>query len=155
MRRTITTLLAALIALPVIGVGPARAMAAPTSAVTESVLLTAQGDDPAKPPAEPVVKSPSQTESGGKKQNASPEKPVNTSKIYSPAGYDITPLPRATVAELAKKLDPEAYRITQESGTERPFCGGLLDNKKEGTYCCVVCGLPLFSSDHKFNSGTG
>lgn len=74
---------------------------------------------------------------------------------YSKSAYDVTPLPRATVAELAKKLDPEAYRVTQGSGTEPAFCGTLLDNKKSGTYCCVVCGLPLFSSSHKFNSGTG
>ncbi|MCC7291231.1 MAG: bifunctional methionine sulfoxide reductase B/A protein [Phycisphaerales bacterium] len=73
----------------------------------------------------------------------------------SKSGYDITPLPREKVAELAKKLDPEAYRITQSADTERPFCGTLLDNKKEGFYACVVCGLPLFSSEHKFHSGTG
>lgn len=77
------------------------------------------------------------------------------SKQLSRSGYDITPLPRAAVAELAKKLSPEAYRITQNAGTEPAFCGTLLDNKKDGTYCCVVCGLPLFASKHKFNSGTG
>lgn len=75
--------------------------------------------------------------------------------VYSKSGYDVTPLPRETVAELAKKLDPEAYKITQSADTERPFCGTLLDNKKEGFYACVVCGLPLFSSQQKFNSGTG
>jgi peptide methionine sulfoxide reductase msrA/msrB len=79
-------------------------------------------------------------------------KPATT---RSQSGYDVTPLPAATVAELASKLDPEAYRVTQKSGTEPAFCGNLLDNKKQGTYACVVCGLPLFSSEHKFNSGTG
>lgn len=74
---------------------------------------------------------------------------------YSASLFDITPLPRERVAELASKLDPEAYRITQKAGTEAPFCGTLLDNKKDGFYACVVCGLPLFSSEHKFNSGTG
>ena len=74
---------------------------------------------------------------------------------YSRSGFDVTPLSRERVAELAKKLDPEAYRITQKDGTEPAFCGTLLDNKKDGTYCCVVCGLPLFSSEHKFDSGTG
>jgi peptide methionine sulfoxide reductase msrA/msrB len=45
--------------------------------------------------------------------------------------------------------------VTQKAGTEPPFCGTLLDNKQEGMYACVVCGLPLFSSEHKFDSGTG
>ncbi len=85
-----------------------------------------------------------------------PAKPDASGKPrYSEAGYDITPLPRAKVEELASKLDAETYRITQKSGTEEAFCGNLLDNKKEGFYGCVVCGLPLFSSDHKFDSGTG
>jgi len=73
----------------------------------------------------------------------------------SQSNYDITPLSAERVAELAKKLSPEAYRITQRSDTEPAFCGNLVDNKKEGIYACVVCGLPLFSSEHKFNSGTG
>ena len=81
--------------------------------------------------------------------------PAIPNKQLSRSGHDITPLARETVAELAKKLSPEAYRITQNAGTEPAFCGTLLDNKKDGTYCCVVCGLPLFSSSHKFNSGTG
>ncbi|HEY3244025.1 MAG TPA: bifunctional methionine sulfoxide reductase B/A protein [Phycisphaerae bacterium] len=74
---------------------------------------------------------------------------------YSKSGYDITPLPREKVASLARKLDPETYRITQKAGTEPAFCGNLVDNKQEGIYTCVVCGLPLFSSEHKFNSRTG
>lgn len=74
---------------------------------------------------------------------------------YSASLHDITPLPRQRVAELAARLDPEAYRVTQKAGTEAAFCGNLLDNKKDGVYVCVVCGLPLFSSEHKFNSGTG
>lgn len=74
---------------------------------------------------------------------------------YSKSGYDITPLSKDRVAQLAGKLDDEAYRITQKAGTEPAFCGTLLDNKQEGAYVCVVCGLPLFSSDNKFHSGTG
>ncbi len=73
----------------------------------------------------------------------------------SDSGYDVTPLAPAVVKELASKLSPESYRVTQNAGTEPAFCGNLLDNKKEGTYTCIVCGLPLFSSEHKFNSGTG
>lgn len=86
-------------------------------------------------------------------QPESAEEPIvqKTSK----AGFDITPLSRTRVAELASTLDPETYKITQKAGTEAAFCGTLLDNKKDGVYSCVVCGLPLFSSEHKFDSGTG
>jgi peptide methionine sulfoxide reductase msrA/msrB len=75
--------------------------------------------------------------------------------MYSKSGYDVTPLAPEKVKALAAKLDPEAYRVTQKAGTEAPFCGTLLDNHKEGIYTCVVCGLPLFTSRNKFNSGTG
>jgi methionine-R-sulfoxide reductase len=73
----------------------------------------------------------------------------------SASGYYVTPLSPERVRELAAKLSPEEYRITQKAGTEAPFCGTLLDNHKEGIYVCVVCGLPLFASSDKFNSGTG
>lgn len=53
------------------------------------------------------------------------------------------------------QLGEEGFRILRAKGTERPFCGTLLDNKKSGTYHCAGCDLPLFSSDAKFNSGTG
>ncbi len=75
--------------------------------------------------------------------------------VTSPSGYDITPLSPERVKELATKLTPEEYRITQKAGTEPAFCGNLLDNHKDGVYVCVVCGLPLFASAHKFDSGTG
>jgi len=86
---------------------------------------------------------------------ASDPTPMSTAVVYSKSGFDITPYSKERVEELARKLDPEQYRVTQKSGTEAPFCGNLLDNKKDGIYCCVVCGLPLFDSSHKFNSGTG
>jgi peptide methionine sulfoxide reductase msrA/msrB len=75
--------------------------------------------------------------------------------VYSKSGYDVAPYSSEKVAELAKKLSPEAYKVTQKAGTEPAFCGNLTDNKQEGVYTCVVCGLPVFSSEHKFNSGTG
>lgn len=57
--------------------------------------------------------------------------------------------------ELKKKLSSEAYRVLREKGTEMPFSGKLLHDDREGIYRCVVCGNPLFSSDAKFDSGTG
>jgi peptide methionine sulfoxide reductase msrA/msrB len=74
---------------------------------------------------------------------------------YSKSGYDIRPLPQARIDELAAKLGEEEVRVILAKGTEPPFCGNLLDNKKEGVYVCKLCGLPLFSSDAKFDSGTG
>ena len=82
-------------------------------------------------------------------------KTTMTQRTISDSGHDITPLNEEQVQILAAKLDPETFRVTQKSGTERPFCGTLLDNKKDGTYTCTVCDLPLFSSEHKFTSGTG
>jgi len=60
-----------------------------------------------------------------------------------------------TDAEWRKRLTPEQFQIARGKGTERPFCGTLLDNKREGVYSCVCCGLPLFGSSGKFESGTG
>jgi methionine-R-sulfoxide reductase len=58
-------------------------------------------------------------------------------------------------SEWQKSLTPEQYRITRGKGTEPAFCGGLLHNQEPGVYKCVDCGLPLFSSATKFESGTG
>ena len=58
-------------------------------------------------------------------------------------------------AEWARQLTPEQYRIARGKGTEWPYCGNLLDNKRHGVYSCVCCGLPLFASQGKFDSGTG
>jgi peptide methionine sulfoxide reductase msrA/msrB len=80
---------------------------------------------------------------------------MKDSKTVSRSGYSIARLSPDKVAELAKKLTPEQYRVTQKSGTEAAFCGNLVDNHKDGTYTCVLCGLPLFSSEHKFDSGSG
>ncbi len=138
MRSLIAACLLALVILPVVALGMARANYAPPAA-----------DAPAKLTTKQSTKQTTDTTAPAKETTAVP------AKKYSRSGYDVTPLPRAKVEELAKKLDPEAYRVTQKAGTEAAFCGTLLDNHKDGAYCCVVCGLPLFSSANKFNSGTG
>lgn len=76
-------------------------------------------------------------------------------KELSESGYDITPLDTETIERLAQDLNEEEHRILLNHGTEPAFCGTLLDNKQEGTYACRLCGLPLFTSKYKFNSGTG
>ncbi|MFP4270343.1 MAG: peptide-methionine (R)-S-oxide reductase MsrB [Alphaproteobacteria bacterium] len=60
-----------------------------------------------------------------------------------------------TEAEWRAQLTPEAYHIAREAGTERPFSGRYVHEKRPGTYRCVGCGLPLFDAAAKFESGTG
>jgi peptide-methionine (R)-S-oxide reductase len=62
---------------------------------------------------------------------------------------------KKTEAEWKETLTPEQYRVLREKGTERPFAGEYNKSKGEGTYVCSGCGNPLFSSDAKFDSGTG
>ena len=57
--------------------------------------------------------------------------------------------------EWQRLLTPEQYRITRKKGTEPSFSGKYHDSKEMGTYCCVCCGNELFSSDAKYDSGTG
>ena len=57
--------------------------------------------------------------------------------------------------ELREKLSDEEYRVTQQKGTERAFTGAYVDHKADGTYRCVCCEAELFSSEHKYDSGSG
>lgn len=58
-------------------------------------------------------------------------------------------------AEWRTELSPEAYKVTRKHGTERAFTSPLNNEKREGMFNCVCCGAPLFSSEAKFDSGTG
>ncbi|KXK10462.1 MAG: Peptide methionine sulfoxide reductase MsrB [Microgenomates bacterium OLB23] len=57
--------------------------------------------------------------------------------------------------DLKQKLTPEEFHVLRQKGTEAPFSGELYNEKRIGTYVCKVCGTELFSSDTKFDSGTG
>ena len=67
---------------------------------------------------------------------------------------DLTPV-RKTEEEWREALSDEAFRILRQDGTEQAFCSPLDEESREGTYHCKGCDLPLFHSDHKFDSGTG
>ena len=78
-----------------------------------------------------------------------------TATRRSKSGHSIEPIDGDRLRILCERLTPEQYRITQKAGTEAPFCGGFLESLGAGIYLCVICHLPLFSSDAKFDSGTG
>lgn len=63
------------------------------------------------------------------------------------------PIPDAE--ELARRLDPEQFHVTQRKGTERAFTGRYHDHKAPGSYHCICCGALLFASAHKYDSGSG
>ena len=73
----------------------------------------------------------------------------------SPSGFDLTPPDAAERQRLEADLTPEERDVLLKHGTEAPFCGGLLGEKRPGVFCCRLCGLPLFRSVTKFESGTG
>ena len=73
----------------------------------------------------------------------------------SASGHDLTPPDAAERAALAARLSEEERQVILYQGTEPPFCGGLLKEKRPGTFVCRQCSLPLFRSDAKFESGTG
>ncbi|MDV3469736.1 peptide-methionine (R)-S-oxide reductase MsrB [Stenotrophomonas sp. C3(2023)] len=71
------------------------------------------------------------------------------------SAFDLSPPTGPQLQALVASLSAEERRVLLQHGTEAPFCGVFLDNKREGVYCCRLCGLPLFRSSAKFDSGTG
>jgi peptide-methionine (R)-S-oxide reductase len=69
--------------------------------------------------------------------------------------FDLTAPSKPERQALEAQLSREEADVLLRHGTEAPFCGGLLDNKENGVYCCRLCGLPLFRAKTKFESGTG
>jgi len=80
---------------------------------------------------------------GQKTDSAKPEKAATIERIMKPED------------EWKKELTPEQYHVLRQKGTERAFTGKYWDNHEHGVYYCAACGLPVFSSDTKFDSGTG
>lgn len=78
-------------------------------------------------------------------------------KVYSVAqkGYVMTHKIVKTEEEWKKELSPESFYVTRKKGTERAFTGATWNNHENGIYRCICCGNDLFSSEHKYESGTG
>jgi peptide methionine sulfoxide reductase msrA/msrB len=93
------------------------------------------------------------------KTEAKPMPPNVTVRFLNPDGSLTLPVSVPSVektdAEWQAQLTPEQYKVARAQGTERAFCGVFHDNHKDGVYACIGCGLPLFRSDAKFDSGTG
>jgi peptide-methionine (R)-S-oxide reductase len=74
---------------------------------------------------------------------------------HSAAGFDLTAPTLDQRTSLEADLTPEESDVLLRHGTEAAFCGGLLDEHRDGVFTCRLCGLPLFLAGHKFESGTG
>jgi peptide-methionine (R)-S-oxide reductase len=81
--------------------------------------------------------------------------PATSPQTKSGAGFDLTPPTPEQRKDLEAGLSREEADVLLHHGTEAPFCGGLLDQKDSGVYCCRLCALPLFRHKTKFESGTG
>jgi peptide-methionine (R)-S-oxide reductase len=78
-------------------------------------------------------------------------------RVYSARAKEFVMMDRVVKSdeEWKKQLTPEEYEVTRRKGTERAFTGATWNNHEKGIYRCVCCGIDLFSSEHKYESGTG
>lgn len=96
---------------------------------------------------------------GGTSWLRAENQPITTKRMTKELNLDpnpekIEPFTLAD-AEWKERLDPLAYSVLRQEGTERPFTSDLNDEKREGDFACAGCGLVLFRSDKKYDSGTG
>lgn len=122
--------------------------------VINPVNLTKQME-PAAIAAKNTAKIPDKMNSGAQNIQAAPA--VETIKVTSAAGdedYNGQKILK-TDEEWRKHLTPQQFYVLRRKGTEEAFTGKYTDNKKQGTYYCAACGLAVFSSESKFDSGTG
>jgi peptide-methionine (R)-S-oxide reductase len=98
----------------------------------------------------PAIASAGPAPSGGGTSTAAAAKPARAVKADGAVGRVVK-----SDEQWRKELDPQAYHVLRERGTERAFTGATWDEKRPGTYACAGCGLVLFDAATKFDSGTG
>jgi peptide-methionine (R)-S-oxide reductase len=122
-------------------------------AVAAAITLTAWlvGFRPGPGRAERLLTLRAAGPGGGESDNES------TVRLYSSeeGGFVVVEKVKKTDEEWKKVLTPMQYKVLRQKGTERAFTGALLDNHEKGVYTCAACGAELFSSDTKFESGSG
>jgi peptide-methionine (R)-S-oxide reductase len=84
------------------------------------------------------------------------QQPAADAKVAAaPDKFAGSPWRKITDAQWKQRLPTEAYEVLRQEGTEAPFSSALLNEHRHGVFACLGCGLPLFKSDWKFDSGTG